>query len=57
MVQHTNVTPMTSEQRMAWGAALRSSATPEAQAGMRDPVAAAEFIGWLADQYEKDAPR
>jgi hypothetical protein len=52
MGQHTNVTPMSAEQRAAYGRLLRLLATPEAQAGTIDPEAATEFLAQLADKYD-----
>lgn len=56
MSQHTNVTPMSQEERAAYAVRLRQLATPEAQAGTIDPVAAAAFVAWMADKYAEDVP-
>jgi hypothetical protein len=50
-MQHTNVSPMTAEQRATFAKQLAALATPEAQAGTLDPVKAAEIVAWLAKQY------
>jgi hypothetical protein len=52
MGQHTNIPPMSAEQRVAHGKSLRLLATPAAQAGTIDPESAAEFIAQLADKYD-----
>jgi hypothetical protein len=49
---HTNIPPMSAEQRVEHGKRLRLLATPEAQFGTIDPEAAAEFIARLADKYD-----
>ena len=53
MSQHVSCTPLTPEQRISYAAKLRLLATPEAQAGTRDPIVAAALVAELADKYAR----
>jgi hypothetical protein len=55
MAQHTNVTPMTQEQRVDYARRLRIGAAKLRAENPPDEVSA-EMCEWMADGYEQPAP-